>query len=97
MINSEIHILNDPGQYAYTSGWGWIYSGTSSSSNHLVGIQIPLISNEDADRQLDISYSGHLELTNNMLATGFEGNDRLSPYHGDNGSPLTVSDKNNIV
>lgn len=97
VISSDHEELNDAGQTAYASGWGWTTPGVSSASNHLMGVSVPVITNTAADAQLDISSPSHPTLTSNMIATGFSGSTRLGPCHGDSGGPLTVADSEGDV
>ena len=53
-------------------------------------IDVPVISNETADSQLDISSPSHPPLTTNMVATSSVGNNRQGACHGDSGGPLVA-------
>ena len=71
------------------SGWGWTTPGMiPSPSNELMAVDVPIISNAQADGQLDISNPSHQDLTNRMLATSAISNNRLGACHGDSGGPL---------
>ena len=51
-------------------------------------MDVPIISNEVADKQLDISAPFHSELTQRMISTGAVGTNRQGACHGDSGGPL---------
>lgn len=70
------------------SGWGWTVSGERSQANQLQAVDVPIINNQIADNQLDISYPPHSELTQRMISTGVNGVDREGACHGDSGGPL---------
>ncbi|WP_010521311.1 S1 family serine peptidase [Aquimarina agarivorans] len=97
LINDENQNLNDVGQNAFASGWGWTISGVGLGVDHLMGVGVPIISNIDAKGQLDISQPGSAELTDNMIATGSLGAQRLGPCHGDSGGPLTVKNDEGVI
>jgi hypothetical protein len=58
------------------------------SADQLQAVDVPIIANQDADFQLDISDPDHPELTERMLSTGAVGMDREGACHGDSGGPL---------
>lgn len=77
------------GNTVRVSGWGWTTPGMiPSPSNELMAVDVPIISNAQADGQLDISNPSHQDLTNRMLATSAISNNRLGACHGDSGGPL---------
>lgn len=76
------------GNQVRVSGWGWTIPNRSCISNQLQALDVPIISNPEADGQLDISYPNHPELTQRMLSTGAVGMDRQGACHGDSGGPL---------
>ena len=58
------------------------------ASNQLQAVDVPIIENQDADFQLDISYPAHKELTQRMISTGAVGMNRQGACHADSGGPL---------
>jgi secreted trypsin-like serine protease len=91
LINVANNNLLNAGQITSVSGWGWTTPGTSSGVNHLRQVNAPIITNQEADRQLDLSYPTHPQLNNTMISTGFAGSTRLGACHGDSGGPLTAA------
>ncbi len=89
IINNANRNLINLGQQTIVSGWGWTTPGQSSAPNHLRAVTVPIISNNEASRQLGRA------LTNNMIATSYVGN-RQGPCHGDSGGPLTREDGRGI-
>ena len=89
MVSTNDNLYN-VGQATKVSGWGWTTPGVSSSTNQLRMVDVPLISNETADSQLDISSPSHPPLTTNMVATSSVGNNRQGACHGDSGGPLVA-------
>lgn len=76
------------GNQVRVSGWGWTVPNQSGVANQLQAVDVPIISNQQADNQLDISSPNHPELTQRMLSTGAVGMDRQGACHGDSGGPL---------
>ena len=70
------------------SGWGWTTPGTSSRSNVLRAVDMPIISNATADTQLDVLLTSHEPITSRMIATGAVSNNRRGACHEDSGGPL---------
>lgn len=96
IIDNNNSYLLEPDYDAFASGWGWTTPGSSSASKHLMGVDVFIISNEEADRMLDISLPNHPKLTGNMISSGYKGSDREGPCHGDSGGPLTAENSNGI-
>ena len=76
------------GNQVRVSGWGWTVPNQSGVANQLQAVDVPIISNQQADNELDISSPNHPELTQRMLSTGAVGMDRQGACHGDSGGPL---------
>tara|TARA_R110002049_G_scaffold234457_1_gene407682 strand:- start:520 stop:1911 length:1392 start_codon:yes stop_codon:yes gene_type:complete len=76
------------GNQVRVSGWGWTVPNQSGVANQLQAVDVPIISNQQADNQLDISSPNHPELTQRMLSTGAVGMERQGACHGDSGGPL---------
>jgi secreted trypsin-like serine protease len=76
------------GNQVRVSGWGWTIPNQSGVANQLQAVDVPIISNQQADNELDISSPNHPELTQRMLSTGAVGMDRQGACHGDSGGPL---------
>ena len=76
------------GNQVRVSGWGWTVPNQSGVANQLQAVDVPIISNQQADNQLDISSPNHPELTQRMLSTGAVGVERQGACHGDSGGPL---------
>ncbi|PIE49924.1 MAG: hypothetical protein CSA39_00120, partial [Flavobacteriales bacterium] len=76
------------GNQVRVSGWGWTTPNQSGVTNQLQAVDVPIISNQRADNQLDISYPNHSELTQRMLSTGAVGMGRQGACRGDSGGPL---------
>ena len=76
------------GNQVRVSGWGWTVPNQSGVANQLQAVDVPIISNQQADNELDISFPNHPQLTQRMLSTGAVGMDRQGACHGDSGGPL---------
>lgn len=76
------------GNQVRVSGWGWTVPNQSGVANQLQAVDVPIITNQQADNELDISSPNHPELTQRMLSTGAVGMDRQGACHGDSGGPL---------
>lgn len=91
LISNNTIAAEAVGNEARVSGWGWTIPGDrTSASNQLQAVDVPIISNDVADGQLDISDSDHPELTQRMISTGAGGIDRGGACHKDSGGPLVV-------
>ena len=75
------------GNTVRASGWGWT-EFNNYVTNELRAVDVPIISNQSADQQLDISDPDHYELTERMISTGADGFNRKGPCHADSGGPL---------
>ena len=76
LISNQKLFAETVGNEARVSGWGWTVPNQDISANQLQAVDVPIISNQNADYQLDISYPVHRELTQRMIATGAVGVDR---------------------
>ncbi|HAS42213.1 MAG TPA: hypothetical protein DCS93_17180 [Microscillaceae bacterium] len=88
-------VLANPGSSAEAinnnvkvSGWGWTTPGTTSRSDVLRAVDVPIISNSTADTQLSAVLASHEPITSRMIATGAVSSDRLGACHEDSGGPL---------
>jgi secreted trypsin-like serine protease len=88
LISPQSLVSETIGNQVRVSGWGWTVPNQSGVANQLQAVDIPIISNQQADNQLDISSPNHPELTQRMLSTGAVGMDRQGACHGDSGGPL---------
>jgi len=88
LISSQNLIHETIGNQARVSGWGWTVPNQSGVSNQLQAVDVPIISNQQSDNQLDLSSPNHPELTQRMLSTGAVGMERQGACHGDSGGPL---------
>lgn len=88
LISDQTIFSEAIGNEARVSGWGWTVAGERSQANQLQAVDVPIINNQIADNQLDISYPRHSELTQRMISTGANGIDREGACHGDSGGPL---------
>lgn len=93
LVSSVDNVYN-VGQATKVSGWGWTIPDVESSTKHLHMVDVPIISNETASTQLDISSPNHPPLTNNMVATGSVGANRRGTCYGDSGGPLVTRNSN---
>lgn len=82
----------DVGNLTRVSGWGWTEPGVFSPSDQLQAVNVPIITNQIADAQLDVSYQNHPELTLNMIATSAVSIERQGGCHGDSGGPLVYQE-----
>ena len=89
LISSQNAVPEATGNKVRVSGWGWtVPNQRTSSANQLQSVDVSIISNQKAGKQLDISYPAHPKLTQRMIATGANGTDRKGACHGDSGGPL---------
>ncbi|MRM96310.1 T9SS C-terminal target domain-containing protein [Riemerella anatipestifer] len=93
LVSTNDNIYN-VGQTTKVSGWGWTIPGTSSSTNQLQMVDVPLISNQTASSQLDITHPNHPPLTENMIATSSVRSNRQGACYGDSGGPLVAKNSN---
>jgi secreted trypsin-like serine protease len=77
--------VTDPGVVAVITGWGALSESSQGLPDELYGVQIPIVSNEDARR----SYGS--QITDDQLAAGVPSGGRDS-CQGDSGGPLVVAD-----
>ncbi len=82
-----------PGTQAFIQGWG--ASEMESPTNHLRGIDIPLISNDDAQITLDIN-NCNITLTDNHIVV-YEENSGKAAGSRDSGSGLIVDINNEKI
>jgi secreted trypsin-like serine protease len=78
--------LTDPGVVSTVSGWGALSSG-GPSPDQLQAVDIPLVSNQDAQA----AYSGE-NITDDQLAAGDLEQGGIDSCQGDSGGPLVVPD-----
>lgn len=90
IVGSEQSSLLNIGTDVVASGWGQTSSVPGSGSNHLLKVDMEIITHADADAQLDISYVDHAELTGNMIAAENVDVSGAGPCYGDSGGPLTA-------
>ena len=88
LISKKTLSAETVGNQARVSGWGWTTPDSYNPSNQLQAVDVPIISNQIADTQLDISAPFHPELTQRMISTGEVGINRSGACHGDSGGPL---------
>ncbi len=69
------------------SGWGWLSPDGFNPSSCLQGVDVNIISNDDANQMLS-DISG--EVGENEMATTGVGTIRQGACHGDSGGPLTI-------
>ena len=91
IIGEEQANLLNIGTDVVASGWGVTTPDGEDLSNHLLKVDLEMISNADADLQLDISRPDHSELTENMIAAEKADVSGAGPCHGDSGGPLTAT------
>lgn len=80
----------DPGMDSTVYGFGNLGQGQSNSKKDLYKVMVPIVSNEDANREE--SYNGEIDET--MLAAGYANGGKDS-CQGDSGGPLVVFDQQN--
>ena len=88
LISDHTLFAETVGNEVRVSGWGLTIPEEEVLADQLQAVDVPIITNQDADFQLDISYPIHQELTERMLSTGAVGMDREGACHGDSGGPL---------
>ncbi|WP_323027104.1 trypsin-like serine protease [Gelidibacter japonicus] len=88
LISNNTTFAEDINNMTRVSGWGWTLPGVFSPSDQLQAVDVPIISNQAADQQLDISSPNHPELTARMIATSAVAINRQGGCHGDSGGPL---------
>lgn len=88
LISDHTLFAETVGNEVRVSGWGWTIPEEEVLADQLQAVDVPIITNQDTDFQLDISYPIHQELTERMLSTGAVGMDREGACHGDSGGPL---------
>lgn len=96
-IATQSDNLYNEGQNTTVSGWGWTTAGSSTVSNQLNKVSVPIISTQTANNLLANSFPQHPVLTANMIATSPLSNDRLGPCHGDSGGPLVAKNSDGIT
>ncbi|XP_073844926.1 trypsin zeta-like [Musca autumnalis] len=79
------------GSKAVISGWGTTAPG-GSSSNTLLAVDVPIVSNESCDAAYAVGY-GPGRITDAMLCAGVEGVGGKDACQGDSGGPLLVKGK----
>jgi trypsin len=79
-----------PGMDSTVYGWGNISEGTSNRGRGLNKVTVPIVSNDDANK--DEAYAGQIDET--MIAAGYAGGGKDS-CQGDSGGPLVVFDGQN--
>lgn len=84
-IVSSNENLYSNGQPTKVSGWGRFISSSNDISNQLLMVNVPILSNTDAQNQLG------LPLTTNMIATSSVDITRKGACQGDSGGPLTTT------
>ncbi|MDO5615568.1 MAG: DUF1986 domain-containing protein [Cruoricaptor ignavus] len=94
IAQSNQNELYNVGRTTKVSGWGWVAPSSGNTTNLLQKVEVPIISNQIASSQLDITSPQHPSLTNNMMATSATGNNRKGACHGDSGGPLVTQDAN---
>ena len=88
LISSQNAVPEAIGKKVRVSGWGWTTPNGRNPANQLQSVDVSIISNKKAGRQLDISYPPHPKLTQRMIATGANGTNRKGSCKGDSGGPL---------
>lgn len=89
LINIELPTenLHSVGQQTKVSGWGRPSSHSNSVSNELLMVNVPIISNIEAQNQL------RRYVTDNMIATSSVDITRRGACQGDSGGPLTTKNE----
>lgn len=75
----------DPGVVATVTGWGTLSSGGSSLPNTLQAVDVPIVSQADAQD----AYSGE-NIGDDQIAAGYLGQGGKDSCQGDSGGPLVV-------
>lgn len=88
LISDNSMAAESVGNIVRVSGWGWTEPGTESHANQLQAVNVPIIDNTTARDQLVLN-NLHIPVTENMIATGANGQDRQGACHLDSGGPLT--------
>lgn len=91
LVESLNHLHYETGNTVRVSGWGWQTPYGYDPSNCLQGVDVNIISTEEANN-IFISYGIGQVVSENEFATAGIGSVRQGACHGDSGGPVSIWD-----